>query len=57
MKWQQEMGKSDIWTIMDGVFDRYVFSSAAALAGLNSFDEPLPQPQLRTLEEDIFEYS
>jgi glutamate/tyrosine decarboxylase-like PLP-dependent enzyme len=37
-----EQAKSYAFEYMDGVFDRNVFPNSAALAGLNSFDEPLP---------------
>jgi glutamate/tyrosine decarboxylase-like PLP-dependent enzyme len=38
-----EQAKSYAYEYMDGVFDRNVFPTPAALAMLNSFDEPLPQ--------------
>jgi len=38
-----EQAKSYAFTYMDEVFDRNVFPGEAALANLNSFDEPLPE--------------
>ena len=38
-----EQAKSYAYEYMDGVFKRNVYPTQAALAGLTSFDEPLPQ--------------